>query len=98
MGMTEYSEDETAFVTTCLALARDVYQSPVRINVRRTDQQWAVEVVKDVDVQVPSGRRSSWPQEENHLLLEQAADRLEALKRLRDSLSRMQQETLSGSD
>lgn len=85
--MTEHSDVETVFVSECLALARTVYQSAVRINIGRVDGMWAVEVVNDVEL---SERKGSWPNVENQLLIERATERLEALKQLRRSLERSQ--------
>jgi hypothetical protein len=85
------AQSEASFVSACLALAREVYEGPVRINIGRDDDMWAVEVVRDAQV---SPRRGSWPTIEDQLIVERAADRVEALKQLQQELARLRQSSL----
>lgn len=88
VSTSDSSQSEAAFVSACLALAREVYDVPVRINIGRADDQWAVEVVRDAQV---SPRRGSWPTVEDQLIVEHASERLDALKQLQNKLSRMRE-------
>jgi hypothetical protein len=83
----DLSPSETTFVSACLALAREVFEGPVRINIGRADEQWAVEVVRDAQASGP--RRSSWPTIEDQLIVERASERIEALRQLQNKLSRL---------
>jgi hypothetical protein len=86
--MSDPSQAEAAFVNACLALAREVYESPVRINIGRAGDLWAVGIVREAEARPRTG---SWPTVEDELLVERAADRLEALKQLESKLSRLRQ-------
>jgi hypothetical protein len=86
--MSDPSQAEAACVKACLALAREVYEGPVRINFGRAGDLWTVGIVREAEVQP---RRGSWPTVENELLVERAADRLEALKQLETKLSSLRQ-------
>lgn len=86
--MSDPSQAEAASVNACLALAREVYEGPVRINIGRAGELWAVGIVREAEVRPRTG---SWPTVENELLVECAPDRLEALRQLESKLSQLRQ-------
>lgn len=67
----------------CLALARDVYRGPVRINIGLVKDMWTVEVVTESK----KTDESTWQRTDARQLAAHAPGRAEALKRLKHALA-----------